>query len=321
MVTATRRRTFSPIRPTPEVNSNGSSRRNTKRKTGGADSPSVEVQIIKKRKTSLEGNPEVENESPAEESEPTEETQSETEEKPTAPSNKTHFRFDSEEPEVPLDTTREDTQEKQANHEDEDDSSDDDEAPEAVDNSAQMSKIREDAKRQEEIRQREEQVKREKRKKLDEVRKAQAKAMKKKENLAEDMQSESTVTLQGSITQDARRAALPALLPDEILNATPVARPPTPPAEGMDILHRKPNKLKFLDKTEKRTKDVHMGDVTIRVLDDNVSYKKKSKVTLPPKASKTGVNSKQNWLNKARSTGQINGLRRTTGGSSGFVRR
>lgn len=163
-------------------------------------------------------------------------------------------------------------------------------------------------------------MKKERRKKLDDLRKAQAKAAnKKKEILADDL-SESTATLQGSITQDARRAALPALLPDDILNAAPVARPPTPPADGMDILQKKPNKLKFLDKKEKRPKDVHMGDVTIRVLDDNVP-RKTSKTTLPPKSSKAGLNSKQGWLNRARSTGHVNGLRRTTGGPSGFVRR
>lgn len=143
---------------------------------------------------------------------------------------------------------------------------------------------------------------------------------KKKEILSDDLLSESTATLLGSTTQDARRAALPALLPDDILNAAPVARPPTPPAEEMDFRQKKPNKLKFLDKTEKRPKDVHMGDVTIRVLDDNVS-RKKTKVSLPPKASKNSVKSKQNWMNKARSTGQVNGLRRTAGGPSGFVRK
>ncbi|KAL4893062.1 U3 snoRNA associated-domain-containing protein, partial [Aspergillus ambiguus] len=230
-----------------------------------------------------------------------------------------HFRFDSEEPEMPVDIPAE-VPEQQPEPAEED-SSDDDEAPEAVDNSAEMSRLRQEAKKQEEIKQREGQLKKEKRKRLDELRKAQAKAAnKKKDTLADDLVSESTETLQGSITQDGRRAALPALLPAEILNAAPAVRPPTPPAEGMDFKQKKPNKLKFLEKTEKRPKDVHMGDVTIRVLEDDVS-RKKVKTNLPPKASKSGMNSKHNWMNRARSTGQVNGLRRTTGGPSGFVRR
>lgn len=168
----------------------------------------------------------------------------------------------------------------------------------------------------------EEQLKKEKRKQLDELRKQQAK-QKEMTKLAagsvDDQLSESTETLRGSTTQDARRSALPALLPDEILNAAPVARPPTPPLEELNVSHKKPNKLKFLDATEKRPKDVKLGDVTIRVLDENPT--KTAKTTLPPKASKTGRNAKQNWLNRARSTGTINGLRRTAGGPSGFVRK
>lgn len=315
MVTATRRRTFSPVRPAAETNGNGSEKKNGKRKSGAVNT-AVEVQVIKKRKTSPEITPE-EDASQIEEPQPQQEANAETEEK-AAPPAKKHFRFDSEEPELPVEIPMEEP-EKQPEPAEED-SSDDDEAPEAVDNSAEMSRLRQEAKKQEEIKQREEQLKREKRKKLDDLRKAQAKAAnKKKEILADDL-SESTATLQGSITQDARRAALPALLPDDILNAAPVARPPTPPADGMDILQKKPNKLKFLDKKEKRPKDVHMGDVTIRVLDDNVP-RKTSKTTLPPKSSKAGLNSKQGWLNRARSTGHVNGLRRTTGGPSGFVRR
>lgn len=164
-------------------------------------------------------------------------------------------------------------------------------------------------------------MKKEKRKQLDEQRKLQAKSSKKKEVAnADDLLSESTETLQGSNTQDARRSALPALLPDNILNAEPVARPLTPPADEVGPVHKKPNKLKFLDKVEKRPKDVKMNDMTIRVLDEGPS-RKRAKATLPPKASKTGRNTKQNWLNQSRSTAGVNGLRRTTGGSSSFVRR
>lgn len=161
-------------------------------------------------------------------------------------------------------------------------------------------------------------MKKEKRRKLDERRKSQAKP-KAKETAPSDDLSESTATLQGSNTQDAGRSALPALLPDDILNAEPALRLPSPPA-GDTAVRNKPNKLRFLDKTEKAPKDVQVGDVTIRVL-DAPSVKKTSKPALPPKASKSSRNVKDNWLKRQRSTGHVNGLRRTAGGPSGFVRR
>ena len=150
----------------------------------------------------------------------------------------------------------------------------------------------------------------------------QAKSSKSKDISApnDDLLSESTATLQGSTTQDARRRALPALLPDEILNAEPVARPPTPPAEDEFAARKKPSKLRFLDKTEKAPKDARAGDVTIRVL-DAPSAKPNSKPALAPKASKSGRNVRDTWLKRDKNTARANGLRRTTGGSSGFVRR
>ncbi|RAH41917.1 uncharacterized protein BO95DRAFT_446527 [Aspergillus brunneoviolaceus CBS 621.78] len=233
---------------------------------------------------------------------------------------KKHFRFDSEEPEVPEmeEEVAETPQGMDADEEEEEDSSDD-EAPEAVDNSAQLSKIRMEAKRQERAKQIEEQLKRDKRKQLDDLRKLQAKSANKKRE-AEDQLSESTETLQGTTTESARRSALPALLPDDILNAAPDVRPPTPPAEEMEIVRPKPTKLRFLDKKEKAPKDLQMGDVTIRVLDGDVS-RKKSKTALPPKSSKSSQNARQAWLSAARSTAKVNGMRRTAGGSSGFVRK
>lgn len=167
-------------------------------------------------------------------------------------------------------------------------------------------------------------MKKEKRRKLDERRKLQAKSTAKANETsapADDLRSESTTTLQGSTTHDVRRRALPALLPDDILNAVPVERPPTPPAEDLGGERRKPNKLRFLDKTDKAPKDVQVGDVAIRVLDAPSTKKNNSQPSLAPKISKAGRNIKDNWLKNPRSTGQVNGLRRTAGGSSGFVRR
>ncbi|KAJ5325791.1 hypothetical protein MYU51_001243 [Penicillium brevicompactum] len=224
------------------------------------------------------------------------------------------IRFGSEEPE-PIDTQPEEIPE--ASMEDEEDEDSDDDAPETINNSAQLSKMKEQAKKQEAARQLEEQLKKEKRRKLDERRKLQAKA---KEAQVDDMMSESTTTLQGETTQDARRAALPALLPDDILNAEPVIRPPTPPLEDLFALPKKSNKLRFLDKTDKIPKDVNMGDVSIRVL-DAPSSRKTSKPALPPRVSKVGRNVKSSLLQKTRTTARGNGLQKKASGPGGFVRR
>ncbi|PYH36130.1 uncharacterized protein BO87DRAFT_375143 [Aspergillus neoniger CBS 115656] len=328
MVTATRQRKFPAEKQQsstePEVNGSNGKR---KSEPVGAEPTETQSKNKRRKRSSLEATTQESQSKPSSnkkskkmtESTEEPEQQQEEEKKPSAaPAPKKHFRFDSEEPEIPEVAAIEETTEAQ--QDEDDDSSDDDEAPETVDNSAQLSKMRMEAKKQERARQIEEQLKRDKRKQLDELRKSQAKLAKKKEAKAEDLLSESTETLQGITTQDARRSALPALLPDDILNAAPDVRPPTPPAEERSIIQKKPNKLRFLDKKEKPPKDARVGDVTIRVLDDGVS-KNPSKTVLPPKASKTGRNAKQNWLNKSRNTGALNGLRRTTGGSSGFVRK
>ncbi|KAJ5784094.1 uncharacterized protein N7518_009771 [Penicillium psychrosexuale] len=228
-------------------------------------------------------------------------------------------RFGSEEPET-LETQPEEISETPTQGDDDEDDSDDD-APETIDNSAQLLKMKEQAKKQEASKQLEEQLKREKRRKLDERRKLQAKSIvKPKESPTDDMRSESTATLQGTTTQDARRAALPALLPDDILNAEFAIRPPTPPAEDQFAMPQKSNKLRFLDKQDKLPKDINLGDVSIRVL-DAPSSKKPSKPALAPKISKAGRNLKSGMLQKTRTIAQGNGLRQKAGGPSGFVRR
>ncbi|KAL2872721.1 uncharacterized protein BJX67DRAFT_340204 [Aspergillus lucknowensis] len=242
-----------------------------------------------------------------------------------------HFRFDSEEPVLPESVGPEEPVAAHQENQDGEDSSDD-EAPETVDNSAQLSKIKLEAKKRERARQIEEQLKREKRRQLDERRKIQAKASGKRKEAAisqstpgagtpaEDLVSESSETLQGSFTQDARRPTLPALLPDDILNAVPDVRPPTPPPEVQALSQKKPTKLRFLDKQEKAPKDVRMGDVAIRVLGGS-SLRRQPNTALPPKASKTGRTAKDAWLKQARSTGHVNGMRMVSSGSKGFTRK
>ncbi|RAH66640.1 uncharacterized protein BO66DRAFT_381188 [Aspergillus aculeatinus CBS 121060] len=343
MVTATRRRKFTAEQSAePEVGASSIEKTaiNGKRKSEPNTTTSYKTQNNGKRRkrgsSSLEDVQELEDDEMATtttattttsnkkakmvEEDSDSEVQEETPVAVAAPpaAKKKHFRFDSEEPEVP-EMEEEVAETPQGVDADEEEDSSDDEAPEAVDNSAQLSKIRMEAKRQERAKQIEEQLKRDKRKQLDDLRKLQAKSANKKRE-AEDQLSESTETLQGTTTESARRSALPALLPDDILNAAPDVRPPTPPAEEMEIVQPKPTKLRFLDKKEKAPKDLQMGDVTIRVLDGDVS-RKKSKTALPPKSSKSSQNARQAWLSASRSTAKVNGIRRTAGGSSGFVRK
>ncbi|KAF3393835.1 CTD kinase subunit gamma [Penicillium rolfsii] len=313
MVTATRRGTVS-SQPTEEPIINGVSKQGKRKAQPVTTEKTNDKQSKRRKRNSLEA----ENKT-MDKTTPDAGSVSATDED-SAP--KKHFRFGSEDPEPIVPEPQLESKLEQDEDEDEENDSDD-EAPETIDNSAQLMKIKEQARKQEKAKQQEEQLKREKRRKLDETRKLQAKS-KPKEITApsEDIHSESTTTVQGDNTEDARRRALPALLPDDILNAEPVARPPTPPLEDKFgfAIPKKSNKLRFLEKTEKPPKDVQVGDVTIRVL-DAPSTRQSSKAALPPKASKHGRGLKEGWLKQQKSTAHVNGLRRTAGSSSGFKRR
>ncbi|KAL4801479.1 U3 snoRNA associated-domain-containing protein [Aspergillus unguis] len=317
MVTTRRQSAVQVVIPTAGADVNGLPETNGKRKSESSTATNPEFQGNKRRKrTSITV---------------AEEEVKDTNEKSKEPPKK-HFRFDSEEPEVPEVVEEVPTVDARQEEQDDEAESSDDEAPETVDNSAQLAKIKSEAQKREKARQLEEQAKREKRRQLDEARKQQAKTSgKRKEGPvtqtapgagtpADDLLSESSATLQGSITQDSRRAALPTLLPDDILNAVPDVRPPTPPPEAEPFAQKKPTKLRFLEKKEKAPKDVRMGDVAIRVLDSD-SSRKQSNAALPPKASKTSRGAKDAWLKQARSTGRVNGMRMVSSGSKGFVRK
>ena len=86
---------------------------------------------------------------------------------------------------------------------------------------------------------------------------------------------------------------LPDLLPDYILQSTPGERLPTPPPAKATAAHQ-PNKLRFLDKEEKRPKDVKKGGVTVRVLES------KGRLNLPPRANKSSRNLRERWLSGVR---------------------
>jgi len=171
---------------------------------------------------------------------------------------------------------------------------------------------------------RDEILRKEKRKLQDERNKAQAKASKKakveqtpetqsSETIPQDddLVSESTATIQGSVVRDSGRMVLPALLPDEILNAEPVYRAPSP-VSGQPRQSTK--KHKFFDDVKKPAKDIRHGDVTIRVLEND-------KRMLPPKSSKAGQNLKAAWMAGRRNKSGPSGLKRVSGGPKSFIRR
>jgi U3 small nucleolar RNA-associated protein 16 len=172
-------------------------------------------------------------------------------------------------------------------------------------------------------------MQKEKRRLLDERHKSQVKASTRQKQdtfhsrlpdrrNADDDVSESSATLQGS-TRESQKVLLPALLPDEILNAVSSDRISSPPPGVDDFRHRKPQKLRFLESVDKSPKDIHHDDVTIRVIGDSLAQKKGG-VALPPKISKGGRNVKQAWLAGRQRSKTPAGLKRMRGGTSAFVR-
>ncbi|KAL2362257.1 hypothetical protein RJZ56_004865 [Blastomyces dermatitidis] len=262
---------------------------------------------------------------------------------PNSTAKATHVRFGSEEPAPVLNGENEQSTEgkkPKESHDMEEDSDDDDEAPETIDNAAQLRKLKENARKEAKTKQRTDALNKEKRRERDQRLKAQAvskPAPSSKEHtpsIPQDLRaskdeilSESSVTIQGSISKPIR--SLPMLLPDEILNAEPTSnhsRIPTPPyemdssslADKMSI--SKSKKLKFLDKLEKRPKDVRIGGTSIRVLENSGSGGLRG-VSLPPKSSKRSRRARENLLTGSRRLPGGGSLRRTTGGASGFVRK
>lgn len=124
---------------TEDAGLNGSLEPNGKRKSDNATSETPEAKGSKRRKRSS---------IQVVEQEVTHDKEDAKEE--AAP--KKHFRFDSEEPVLPEPTGAEEPIDVQQQNQDEEESSDD-EAPETVDNSAQLSKIKSEARKQEKTRQ------------------------------------------------------------------------------------------------------------------------------------------------------------------------
>lgn len=111
--------------------------------------------------------------------------------------------------------------------------------------------------------------------------------------------------------KSSAKASLPILLPEEILAAKPVVRPPTPPSSTDKTTIKK--KQKFLDVESRPPKDIKRGNVRIRVLQEERSI-------LPPKASQTSKALRESWLaGRQGLKGNIVVPRRKLGG--GFVRK
>lgn len=149
MVT-TRRGTDAP-EDIPEDSKSNEVAKGGKRKAPSVNTEKPSSQQTKRRKrTSLEAADASQNESTVDSPNPSN-ANGDKEQKSAQPAPKNHFRFGSEEPAMPEAPHPKETTQAPSNDEEEEDS--DDDAPEAIDNSAQLLKMKEQAKRQEKVKQ------------------------------------------------------------------------------------------------------------------------------------------------------------------------
>lgn len=91
------------------------------------------------------------------------------------------------------------------------------------------------------------------------------------------------------------------------------------------MLERSTHIFRPVNVVDTKPKDIKLGGTSIRVFEDssNTASCNGFNNSLPPRASKQGRTVRENWMTGNRKGGgAINGtLRRTTGGSSGFVRK
>ncbi|KAK2819978.1 hypothetical protein FQN49_007842 [Arthroderma sp. PD_2] len=222
---------------------------------------------------------------------------------------------------------------------DEDDDSSDDEAPEAFSNAAQLSQIRDEERKKEETKHMHEQSRREKRrehekrlqlqaaskaanqKAADIRQEAKARKAKAKASKHDEQRSESSMTLSAG-TRDSKlslSAPLPALLPDEILNAEPSTRPLITAFEVERLKKTgNPRHIRLTDANDKPPRELKVGSTAIRVLGDSGSG---FNAALPPKSSNVSKRVRENWVGGKRKRGATGALRHTTGGPSSFVRK
>ena len=108
----------------------------------------------------------------------------------------------------------------------------------------------------------------------------------------------------------SNKPQLPDLLPDDILNAEPLTRLPTPPRRQPALEKRLSKKRKLLDRDTKPPKDVQRGSLTVRVLQS-------ASENMAPRISKESRALRESWLTGQR--GPKGGIERRRPGG-GFIR-
>jgi len=236
---------------------------------------------------------------------------------------KSHLRFDSEDPERTPKPIHMNLQghkryeapaQTQAADSSDDSASDSDEAPEVLTTSAAASKAALSAQdtarallaQQEKARQkrldRQQRVKEEqadKRKREDKRAKKIARKIAKQQAAAatEDLDSE---------PEDLNTSTLPSLLPQSLLSSLPTHRLPTPPPTKPTLtpaqLHAQKlnSHIKFLERSDKTPKDRKAGKHSVAVL-------RQGKKALPPKVSKGSRNVREGWLKGREKAGKVQG--------------
>ena len=240
---------------------------------------------------------------------------------PSAQPEKTHMRFGSEEPTQSQDSPAvskpgkklfEPTPEPSQVDSDADVSDSDDEAPERVTTAAASSKAlaaRAEADRAQKAQQAKEQAKRQAREEFLAAQQAakREREEKKAKKLAKKAAKEakaSAATINGDDDEEAEAEdAEPSmqidtsngLLPASLLETIDDQRPPTPPParRGQTEEQRRKEKLnqhiKFLERTDKPTKDIKKGKLSVAVL------AQQNKV-MPPKLNRQTKNVREHWL-------------------------
>jgi U3 small nucleolar RNA-associated protein 16 len=218
-----------------------------------------------------------------------------------------------------------------------DDASDSDEAPDMVTTATAASKARAAAETTSRAHQaQQEKEERRKRQRADRIAEEQAEKRKRDEHkakkLAKRQAREKRMNRSNSTPPraplDVDMSALPALLPDSILEAAGDRRPASPPPvrtgkTAEQLRKEKLNRhIKFLDRGEKPVKDVKKGSL-------NVSVLAQQNTLLAPKVNRATKNMREHWLKgrqqekkakKGLQKGQFKKMERRAVGGGGFLR-
>lgn len=112
--------------------------------------------------------------------------------------------------------------------------------------------------------------------------------------------------------RDSTKSFLPVTLPEDILTAAPLVRPPAPPS--LIEISKAPTKKVILDPGPKPPKDIIVsGNTKIRFLQKHESF-------LPPKSSTASKSVREVWLTGQRGINSGGGVPRRKP-SGGFIRR